>query len=102
MVLIHALRDLIGPLYDTWMNQRIDSRVRATVISMSGQVDAVGQIAGGPGVGWIGSASGLRAALLTSTVLLSPVLVLIARAHGNRRASQAAGPAPVPVESIEA
>ena len=53
--LISLARNVIGPLYNTWMNQRLDSSVRATVISMGSQVDAVGQIAGGPVVGLIGS-----------------------------------------------
>ena len=76
MIGIGMLRELIGPLYDTWMNQRLDSNVRATVISISGQVDAVGQIAGGPGVGWIGNTISIRVALLTSAAILSPVLGL--------------------------
>jgi len=50
--------------------------VRATVISMSSQVDAIGQIAGGPAVGLIGSLVSVRAALLTSGVILTPVLAL--------------------------
>jgi DHA3 family tetracycline resistance protein-like MFS transporter len=84
---VDVLRSLIGPLYDTWINQRLDSRVRATVISMSGQVDAIGQIAGGPGVGYIGKAVSIPAALLTSAFILSPVLALYARAmRRNTRA----------------
>lgn len=79
-ILIGVVRGLIAPLYDTWINHRLDSRVRATVISMSSQVDAVGQVAGGPGVGWIGDSVSVRAALLASTVILSPVLWLYWRA----------------------
>ena len=85
-----VLRNLIGPLYDTWINQRLDSRVRATVISMSGQVDAVGQIAGGPGVGYIGHTISIRAALLTSAFLLTPVLALFVRALRNGKGEAAA------------
>jgi DHA3 family tetracycline resistance protein-like MFS transporter len=96
MMAIGTLRNLIGPLYDTWINQRLDSRVRATVISMSGQVDAIGQIAGGPGVGWIGSAVSVRAALLTSAAILAPVLALYLRA---RAALQPAEAAPLIVEA---
>ena len=50
------LRQTHSPLYTTWVNQRLDSQVRATVISMSSQVDALGQIIGGPIVGAIGTA----------------------------------------------
>ncbi len=76
--LISISRSLLGPLQSTWINQGLDSSVRATVISMSGQVDAIGQIGGGPAVGWIGNTS-IRAALAASGLILSPVLVLYAR-----------------------
>jgi DHA3 family tetracycline resistance protein-like MFS transporter len=73
---ISTLRSLIGPLYDTWFNLQIDDpQVRATMFSLSSQVDAVGQIAGGPVVGLIGNVS-VRAALVASAVILSPVVPL--------------------------
>jgi DHA3 family tetracycline resistance protein-like MFS transporter len=74
-----VLRSVIDPIYTTWLNRNIDSDVRATVISMSGQVDAVGQIAGGPVVGVIGNLS-IRAALLASSAILSPTIYLYGRA----------------------
>jgi DHA3 family tetracycline resistance protein-like MFS transporter len=80
-------RRLSNPVYMTWLNQSIgDSSVRATVISMSGQSDAVGQVALGPAVGAIGSWLGIRAALVTAGLLLSPAAALYARAlrHGGR------------------
>lgn len=76
--LIGALRSVVSPLQTAWYNLRIDdSQVRATMFSVSGQVDAVGQIVGGPGVGVIGNVS-IRAALLASALLLTPVLSLYA------------------------
>jgi MFS transporter, DHA3 family, tetracycline resistance protein len=75
-VSIRVARNVINPVYTAWVNQRLDSSVRATVISMSNQVDAVGQIGGGPIVGLIGNLISVRAALLTSSVILSPVLWL--------------------------
>jgi DHA3 family tetracycline resistance protein-like MFS transporter len=79
-------RSLAGPLYMTWLNQSIDdSSVRATVISMSGQSDAIGQVAGGPGVGAVGRWFSIRAALVTAGFILLPTIVLYARAlkhHG--------------------
>lgn len=77
--IISVTRNVIGPLYTAWVNQRLDSNVRATVLSMSGQVDAIGQITGGPLVGWIGSRISVQAALLTSSIILIPVLGLYAR-----------------------
>ncbi len=74
------LRQTHNPLYTAWVNQRLDSQVRATVISMSSQVDALGQIIGGPIVGAMGTAVSLRAALLSSAAILAPGLALFARA----------------------
>ncbi len=75
-------RSSAGPIYRTWLNQSLDSRSRATVISISSQMDALGQIAGGPAVGAIGTAFSLRAALVTSGLVLSPALWLYARVRG--------------------
>lgn len=70
---------LLRPIAATWMNQNVDSRVRATVLSMNGQANALGQIAGGPGIGWVGNAFGIRAAIALAGILLTPALALIAR-----------------------
>jgi DHA3 family tetracycline resistance protein-like MFS transporter len=73
---VGVLRGIHGPLSSTWFNQRIDDpQVRATMFSVRGQVDAVGQITSGPVVGMIGNAS-IRAALVASAAILSPVLPL--------------------------
>ena len=71
------------PLYLAWINQHVDTRVRATVISMSSQVDSVGQIAGGPVLGLVGTLASLRAALLGAGVVLAPALLLYTRAFGQ-------------------
>ena len=43
-------RNMAGPLWDTWLNQQItDSSVRATVLSLTGQSNAVGQAGRRPG-----------------------------------------------------
>jgi DHA3 family tetracycline resistance protein-like MFS transporter len=76
---ISMTREVIGPVYTAWVNQRLDSSVRATVHSMSGQVDAIGQIAGGPLVGLIGSVFSVQAALVTSSLILTPALGLYLR-----------------------
>jgi DHA3 family tetracycline resistance protein-like MFS transporter len=75
-----TMRQIKNPLYTAWVNQKLDPQVRATVVSMSSQVDAFGQIIGGPPVGVIGALVSLRAALATSALILSPVLALFARA----------------------
>ena len=77
------LRGITYPLSAAWVNQNIDSRVRATVISMNGQADAIGQIGGGPGVGLVGNLFGLRAAMATAGAILIPGLALYARSLGQ-------------------
>ena len=76
---IDTLRGTTFPLTRTWLNQFIDSKVRATVLSMISQVDAVGQMAGGPVVGVIGNLRSIRAALTTSALLLVPTVPLFGR-----------------------
>ncbi len=53
--------------------------MRATILSINGQADAIGQIAGGPVVGAIGTIFSLRAALVVTDVILSPALALYAK-----------------------
>jgi DHA3 family tetracycline resistance protein-like MFS transporter len=87
--LIGVLRNVTYPLQAAWFNLRIDDpQVRATMFSVTSQVDAVGQIAGGPAVGAVGNAS-IRAALVASALLLSPVLSLYRSAM--RRDEEGAG-----------
>jgi DHA3 family tetracycline resistance protein-like MFS transporter len=82
---IHMLRNIAIPLYTAWTNQKLDSETRATVLSMSSQVDAIGQVAGGPGVGFIAQTVSVSAALVTSGMLLSPALWLVGRANAQSR-----------------
>lgn len=74
--IIYVSRNLINPLYTAWVNQKLDSTVRATVLSMSSLVDAIGQVAGGPLIGLIGNLSGVRVAISISSLSLTPILLL--------------------------
>ena len=78
--LVSITRNVMEPLYNAWVNQRLDSDTRATVISMSGQVDAIGQVASGPIAGLI-SLWSIRAAITGASLLLLPALPLITRAN---------------------
>ena len=81
LLAVYLIRLTVGPLWSIWLNQQItDSSVRATVLSMTGQADAVGQAAGGPVLGVIGNVWGIRAALATGALVLTPALGLYARA----------------------
>ncbi|MBA2383855.1 MAG: MFS transporter [Actinobacteria bacterium] len=80
-------RSLAGPVHATWLNANIeDSRVRATVLSMTNVFESAGEWGGGPALGGIGNVFGIRAALAGSAVALLPVLGLYGRAirhHGR-------------------
>ncbi|HMB21751.1 MAG TPA: hypothetical protein VKP08_02910, partial [Anaerolineales bacterium] len=65
----------------TWVNQKLDSRVRATIHSMFGQVDAIGQVAGGPFIGLIANLFSVRLAVSLASLLLSPAMLFIQRAN---------------------
>ncbi|MWC30802.1 MFS transporter [Paenibacillus sp. MMS18-CY102] len=76
LLAIGVIGSISGPMYDTWLNMNIESKVRATVLSMISQSDALGQSAGGPLIGWIGNRLSVRASLVVAAVLLSPILVV--------------------------
>ena len=76
LVLRACSMTLLRPIQRTWLNQHVPSAVRATVLSMNGQMNALGQIAGGPGVGWFGNCYGTRGAISFSALLLAPALLL--------------------------
>lgn len=98
LLFFNVYRSVSNPLFNTWPALNTDPKVRATVFSMSGQVDAIGQIAGGPPVGYIGTLFSLRAALVASSSILSPVLLLFAFA--SRKVKQASTPV-YPIEQDE-
>ena len=77
---VSILRNIMGPLYNAWVNQRLDPNARATVLSMSSQVDAIGQVMSGPVAALISLAS-VRAAITMASLLLLPAIPLINRAN---------------------
>jgi hypothetical protein len=73
------LRTIAYPLMEAWINQHTESNVRATVLSIWGQTDALGQIAGGPIVGSVGLLAGVRVAISLSALMLTPLIVVFNR-----------------------
>lgn len=77
-VIIQLARQIMHPLEEIWLNTVIpESSVRATFFSVKGQVDAIGQISGGPIIGGIASLFSIKTAIVLSAILLSPVLYLL-------------------------
>lgn len=80
-LVFYMLRTTNEPIYRAWRNKHIKSEVRATVISTYGQMDALGQIIGGPIIGFIALKTSISMAILTAAVILSPVILLLVFAH---------------------
>jgi len=74
------VRRVAEPVYLTWINEGLEPGVRATVISMSSQAGALGEASAGPVIGAIGNLFGVRPALTVASLVLSPTLLLYARA----------------------
>lgn len=76
-VIIQVTRQVMYPLEDIWLNKIIpDSSTRATFFSVKGQVDAIGQIGGGPIIGLIASRFAVKTAIIASACFVMPVLYL--------------------------
>lgn len=76
---ISLARSTTEPLYTAWINQHTESGVRATVFSFAGQIDALGQIIGGPIFGAVAMLASLRAEMIAVGVFLAPSLLLLIR-----------------------
>lgn len=73
------LRSMSKPLMEAWTNQHIESNVRATILSIQGQVNSLGEVVGGPVIGFVGTISSIRIALVLSTLILSPLIAVFNR-----------------------
>jgi len=83
--------NLAGPLLDAWIARETPEEVRATVLSVVGQADALGQIVAGPAVGLLGVLASIRAALAVSAALMLPAGFLVQRARGVQVLTRAFG-----------
>lgn len=70
------LREAAGvvgyPIRTAWLNRNVRSESRATIASMMGQADALGQVVGGPVLGGVAGAVGVPAALLVAGAVQLP------------------------------
>jgi DHA3 family tetracycline resistance protein-like MFS transporter len=88
-----VLDSLADPLYRTWLIQQTNPHTRATVLSIASQAGALGETAGGPVIGLVGTLFSLRAALLFAGVLLLPVAALYTRTLRQAKQGEAYAPA---------
>lgn len=74
------LMTMIGPLMTTWLNQHVQSNVRATVLSMVGQVNSFGEIiVGGPVAGVTATLLSVRLTLALVALSLLPLTPIFRR-----------------------
>ncbi|MER2000558.1 MAG: MFS transporter [Lysinibacillus sp.] len=75
--IIASLRDVNYPLISIMTNKQLQSQGRATTLSMYGQLDAFGQVAGGPLVGVIALYTSVQGGIITSAFLIIPTLYFL-------------------------
>jgi MFS family permease len=80
-----VLATLTEPVQTAWLNRGLEPTVRATVLSMAGQANSVGQAVGGPVFGVIGTSVSLATALVGSAGLLTPIVALYGRFGARAR-----------------
>jgi DHA3 family tetracycline resistance protein-like MFS transporter len=78
--LVRGLRTVRDAVFVGWLNRGLDPRTRATVNSIAGQADAIGQTIGGPILGVVAVVRSVAAALVGAAIVNVPVFGLYARA----------------------
>lgn len=74
---IASLRAVNHPLVSVMTNKQLHSQGRATTLSMYGQLDAFGQVAGGPLVGIIALYTSVQGGIVTAALLIIPTLYFL-------------------------
>lgn len=72
----NMFRTINEPIFNAWLNSHIDDNARATVLSINGQINALGQILGGPIIGIIATKISVSIGIACTSLLVTPVLVL--------------------------
>ncbi len=95
--IVGALRSVREPVFTAWLNQGLDPATRATMNSLGGQADALGQAAGGPPLGVVATRVSVPGALVVSGLLRAPALLLYvagdpARLGGHAGAGRGGAP----------
>ena len=72
----NTFRIINEPIFSAWLNGHIDDNSRATVLSINGQMNSLGQILGGPIIGIIATNISVSIGIVCTSLLVAPVLVL--------------------------
>jgi DHA3 family tetracycline resistance protein-like MFS transporter len=78
---IQMFRGLNQPIFLAWTNEQIkESQLRATLLSTQSQLHALGEVLGGPFIGFIVLFTSIRGGLITSGLLLTAALWIYRKA----------------------
>ncbi len=83
-----------GPIEATWLNRNLDGATRATVLSMNGQANAIGQVAGGPPLGALAARTSIPVALVVAAVVQAPSALMFWRVRRAGGAPEGRSAAP--------
>ena len=72
----NTFRIINKPIFSAWLNGHIYDNSRATVLSINGQMNSLGQILGGPIIGIIATNISVSMGIACTSLLVTPVLVL--------------------------
>ena len=72
----NTFRIINEPIFSAWLNGHIDDNSRATVLSINGQMNSLGQILGGPIIGIIATNISVSIGIACTSLLVTPVLVI--------------------------
>lgn len=72
----NMFRTINEPIFNAWLNNHIEDSSRATVLSTNGQLNALGQILGGPIIGIIATKYSISMGIACTALLITPVIVL--------------------------
>lgn len=98
---VSVTRRIAYPVHAAWTNKKLKPESRATVLSMRGQLDAIGQFIGGPIIGAVGTILSLPAAMLGVALFFSPVLWLYRKALKLERQTLSETPTPVTMPTAD-
>lgn len=72
-----TLRKVYYPISSAMTNERLASKGRATALSMFGQLDAIGQIVGGPIIGVLALYTSISYGIASSALLILPIILCL-------------------------
>lgn len=90
-VVSEAIRHAVYPLMQAWANRDADPATRATLNSLVGQAESVGELGGGPALGGLASATSTGAGIFGAGVVFALSGVLATRGRGARSKAEGDG-----------